>query len=583
MKKGKKLYAAIAGSLCLVLVAGGIGWRYMTAKKEGTVPPYRETTLEHGNLPLTFTGEGTTADGDILQQPDFDVSVVDFVIEEAYVSSNDEVKKGDALYKINSESIAEAAAYYEEAIAEASKAQERARVAYESGKVEAEYTKQETKATASSAQTMYDAANSSLTQKVTEAEAALNDAKNQISTYQTNLDGNVYYKDADVKSKKESSEEADKAKKRAKKTYNEAKAAYDAAAERVNEKINELQQKAFAETADMSMVTALITELTNANETLKETKAIFAEAESTYQGTEATAEKAKEEYNRANASYEKSVSDAIARKETLENSISSLEYAYTTAVNAEKTGKVDNKNTYDTAVLEGQYAETTYESAITSLKEEYDSKTELLTELKEEQSALLAMKEGVVTAEKEGILSYVYYESGDILRTDVPFVNYADTDQLTIAVEVAQENIAKVSVGDTVSVSLMGMQDGNVDGKVTTVAAEATSGGSMSNVTYTVEVVIDNAEGSISTETSAYVTFSYGEIEDVDYIVTQALDNVEGTSATVKTYNGEGEIEEVRVTIGESTDRYTVITEGITADMICLTEAGGRSNEQEEK
>lgn len=581
MKKGKKLYAAIAGGLCLALVAGGIGWHYMSANKPETRNPYREVNLEHGNIPLTFTGEGTTADGDITQQPEFDVTAVDFIIEESYVSSEDEVKTGDPLYKLSAESIAEATAYYEEQIADASKEQERTRVAYEAGKAEAEYTKTETKATAASAQEVYDAANSTLAQRVTEAESALNEAKNQISVYQGNLDGNTYYKDADVKGKKQSSEKAEEKKKEAKKAYNQAKKAYDAAVQDVNARIAALQQTASAQAVDTAVLNGLIAELSQANQTLAESQAAFSKVEGEYQAAEEAAMKAKEEYNTANTTYEKSVSDATARKETLESSLSSLEYAYTTAKNAEETGKVDNKNTYDTAVLEGQYADTAYESSISSLEKEYNTATETLTELKEEQSALLALQDGVITAAQDGVLSYVSYEAGDTLYADTPLVGYADTDKLTIAVEVAQENIAKVAVGDTVTVNIGGMRGSQLEGTVSTVAAEATSGGSMSNVTYTVEVLIDNSEGTISTEVSAFVTFSYGEITDVDYIMTQALDNIDGTTATVKVYNAEGEVEDKIVSIGESTEQFTVITEGITADTPCLIEAGGRRDEQE--
>lgn len=583
MKKGKKLYAAIAGGVCLVLAAGGGGWHYMSANQPEPRNPYREVKLEHGNIPLTFTGEGTTADGDITQKPEFDVTAVDFVIEESYVNSEDEVKKGDALYKLSAESIAKATTYYEEQIADASKEQERTRVAYEAGKAEAEYKKTEAKAAAVSAQEVYAAANSTLAQKVTEAETALNEAKRQISVYQSNLDGNTYYKDAGVTAKKQISEEADKTKKQAKKAYEQAKSVYDTAAQTVNTQISTLQQSASAGGVDTAALTGLIIELSQANQILTEAQTKFSEAEKNYRAAEEAAMKAKEDYHTANTTYEKSVSDAKARKETLENSLSTLEYAYTIAVNAQETGKVDNKNTYDSAVLEGQYADTAYESSISSLEKEYNTATETLKELKEEQSALLALKDGVITAEYDGVLSYVSYEAGDALYADTALVGYADTDKLTVAVEVAQENIAKVAVGDRVTVSIEGMWGGQLEGTVSTVATEATSSGSMSNVTYRVEVMVDNSEGTISTEASAYVTFSYGEISDVDYIMTQALDHIDGTTATVKVYNAEGEVEDKIVSIGESTEQFTVITEGLTADIVCLIETGGIRDEQEEK
>lgn len=583
MKKGKKLYGAIAGGLCIVFVAGCVGWHFVSATGAKKKNPYREVSLEHGNLPLTFTAEGVTADGDTVQKPVFDVTEVDFVIEEAYVKKEEEIKKGDALYKISSESIKEAISYYEEAVAKASKEKERTKAAYESGKSEAEYIKTEKKSTAASAQEVYDAANDTLEQKVTEAEATLNEARNQIRVYQSNLEQNTYYSDAGVKSKKETFNQAEKSESKAKENFKQAKEEYNTAAEDVNSQIAVLQKSVSAESTDMELLAKQIAELSKKNQTLAEKKKAFSEAEAAYQTAEAEAAKAKEEYHAANTAYEKSVSDATARKETLEASISSLEQAYTMALNAQTTGKADNQNTYDTAVLEGEYADTTYESTVSSLKNAYDTAAENLAELKEEQSALLALKDGVITAAQDGVLSGVFYETGDIIRSDMGLVSYADTEKLTIAVEVSQENISKTAVGDAVSVSLPKMRRDDIEGTITTVASQATSGGSMSNVTYTVEVSIDNTDGTISTESSAYVTFSYGEIEDADYILTKALDKIEGTTAVVKAYNTQGEIEEIPVTIGESLEQYTVITEGITEDIRCLIEVGGRNDEQEQE
>lgn len=450
--------------------------------------------------------------------------------------------------------------------------------------MKAEYTRTETKNTANLAKEVYDADNSSLDQAVTEAETALNEAKTQISIYQSNLDQNTYYAESGAAEKQETYKSAQKARKQAKSAYDEAKKAYTEASDAVNSKIQELQ-KNIADSADadpdISTVTGMVADLSAMNQTLAEKKSAFTAAEAAYSSAVEAEAKAKEEYNTANTSYEKAVSDAAARKESLENSLSSLERSYTNAVNAAETGKVDNQNTYDTAVLEGQYADITYEDTVSSLKDAYEEANKNLEDLKEEQSALLSLQDGVITAECDGTLSYVYYEAGDVLNRDIAFVSYADTNKLTIASEVSQENIAKVAVGDTVNVSTMGRPGQNAtEGTVTSIASEATSGGSMSNVTYTVEVMIDNSEGQISTNASAYVTFSYGELSDVDYILTDALDHMDGTSATVKTYNAEGETEELPVTIGESTDRYTVITEGITEDTICLIEAGGKEDEQ---
>lgn len=519
MKKGKKFYAVIAVSTCVLLAAGGVGWHFLSAKKETQELQQEQRMGGPGEGMFSMiTGEGTTAGGEIAQKPQFDVSVVDFAVEESYVAKGDEVKQGDALYKLSAESIAAATAYYEEAIAKASKEQDSTKTAYEAGKAEAQYTKTETEATAQSAQEVYNAANSTLTQKVTEAETALQEAKDQISVYRNNLDQNTYYTDAGVEAKKTAYQKAEKTSKQAQKAYQEAKSAYDKAVDEVNTKIASLQQATSTDgtqtVTDGSVLTGLITELSQANQILTEKKRAFAEAEKTYQSAVQTTEKAMEEYNTANTSYEKAVSDATGRKESLEKSLPSLEFAYTSAANAAETGKVDNQNTYETAVLNGQYAEVTYEDTVSTLKDAYEAASEELEELKEEQSALFALQDGIITAEYDGVLAAVTYETGDVLVNEYELVSYSDTSKLTIDVEVDQANIAEVSVGDTVQVQLIGMRRERIEGTVTSVASGATSGRSMSNVTYTVQVTIDNSEGNIATETSAYVMF--GDIEDFE-------------------------------------------------------------------
>ena len=571
MEKRKKMCAVAGIGLCIMLAAGAAGRYFVTASAKESKRAYRETALEHGDLQMTFTGEGVTTAGTILQEADFDVSAVDFVVEKTYAASGDEVKQGDALYKLSDASIAEATAYYEEAVAKALKASSRAKTAYESGKAEAEYEREKSKADAQSAKESCDAANNEAAQKVTEAEETLAEANRQISVYQTNLEQNQYYADAGASEKKKSYEEAKKAEEQALKASEKAKAEYDAAVAAVNEKLVKLQEGAAA-ASSLQSVAGIITDAAAAGRSLTEKKDAFEKAENAWQSAREKAEKAKAEYDAANLSYEKSVSEASARKEELERSLDSLQLAYTNAVNAAEEEKIKNENERDTALLAGEYADDVYENTVANLKAACDTADDALSELQKEQSALLALEDGVVTAAWDGILSGVLYEAGDTLAGDSVIAQYLNQDIITVAVEVSQEDISKISVGDKAEVSIAGMPMESREGEICYIATSATSERSMSNVTYTAEIALDNSENQIARDTSAYVTFTYGELLNEDYILTDALDNVEGTSATVKTYGANGEIEEIPVTIGDTYGRYTVIKEGLADDVTCLIE-----------
>ena len=81
-----------------------------------------------------------------------------------------------------------------------------------------------------------------------------------------------------------------------------------------------------------------------------------------------------------------------------------------------------------------------------------------------------------------------------------------------ISVEVSQEKVAQVHVGEEVSVMISGNREGAVTGTVSSIASSATTGESVSNVTYAVIISIDNPDGKLGSGSSATVIFQ-GEQE----------------------------------------------------------------------
>ena len=577
----QKVCAMLAMMLVLTATAGGIGWHLCVLAGEPEQMA-RETTLSHGNLDVIFTGEGTTAEGTINQRPDFDVSVTDFTVKEVCVAAGDTVKKGDTLYVLEEADIEKAKTYYEEAIEDAEKDYEKAQTAYETGKLQASYDKKESETTAASAQSVYDAANSTLEQNVEDAQSALTNAQNQISVYQSNLDANQYYTDAGIDTKKEALQQAQAAEDSAKQAWQSAKQAYEEQETALNSLLDALSKASVSEeTEDLNNLNSQIAAITETKQNLADKKAALTETENTYQAAVEAQKKAKDDYDTACTSYEKAQSDASARKETLENSLPSLQLAYTSAVNAQKTGSVSNKSTYDTAVQQGESASDAYTVQVETLQQACDEAKKTVDTLKEQQAALQTIQDGAITAAYDGTIAAVTYKEEMKLDAQSALVSYSDTGMMTVAVEVSQENIASVSVGDTVSVSVMGGPGREaLEGTVSEVASEATSGRSMSNVTYTVTIQLDNEDGTIPADTSAYVTFTSETLEDVDYIETDALQNSNGDQAEVLVKQESGETQSVSVTTGKTVGRYTVITGGITENDTCIIRMGGRNDDQ---
>lgn len=237
------------------------------------------------------------------------------------------------------------------------------------------------------------------------------------------------------------------------------------------------------------------------------------QAQQSADAAQSTLEQAQKEFDSAVETYNKNVEETNTKITELTDSLDDLKSDYEQAERDATTQKAELQNEYDTAVVEGKYAGSTYESTVSELESAVESAQDTLDTLKEEQTALLALENGVVTADEDGTIAAVPYEAEDTLQSGTAFALYCDTQTIMISVEVPQENIAQVGVGDEVSVMIAGNRDGAVTGTVSSIASSATTGGGVSNVTYAVIISIDNSDGRLGSGSSATVTFQ-GEQEE---------------------------------------------------------------------
>ena len=575
MKHSKKFWVAISGTMVVVIVGGTIGFTMIHVKGTEKESAYQETSLQYGNLDLTFEEDGTTAISTDSQLPEFSVTAVTMTVEEVYVESGDSVSEGDALYKLTDGSVEAAKEYYEEAVADAQDDLDTAEMNYETGVLEAQYTYQSTLTDAENADASYSASLGALDATVAEKKAEWENAQNDIATYTNNLANNTYYTETGVEEKEAAVTSATVSATAAQTAYQEQKEAYETAKTTLTNDLAALQELiTSADNLETSRddITTLMEQVSQdygaveaADESMSQAKQNAEKAQSDLQSAQKEAESAKQQ-------AEQAVQQATQKKEELESKLSQLESDYQQALRDAVTKQVGIENEYDSTVLEAQYADSTYDATITTLQAAVDSAQSTLDDLEEEQNALLSLEDGVVCASQDGTIASVTYDADDTLVEQQAFVTYYNTQTISISVEVSQEDISKIAVGDTVAVAISGARTGDVEGKVASIASSATTGGSVSNVTYAVEIQIDNSDGMLSSGSSATVTFSYGTVEDVYYIETDALSDIDGTTAKVKQYDENGGVVEIPVTIGESTEQYTVVVEGISADDTCLIE-----------
>lgn len=567
----KKAVAIVVIVLVIAVSGGAVSYRFLFAQT-AEVAQYKEVKLEQGDLSLDFTGDGTTQVSTVSQTPEFDTTVADLVVEEVYVASGDTVAAGDKLMKLTSDSVAEVQDYYNDAVADATQALSDAQSSYKLGVLEAQYTKETTLTTAEYADSDYNASISDLDQKVTDAKSALDTAQSKIATYTAALTNNTYYTDNQVDEKKAAADSAQKAVDDAQKKYQAAVDAYNTLQKTVSDEIAALTTTDLDTQADQ--LTTDYTSLTKAKDTVDS-------AEKDLEKAQSDLEKAQNESTQAQSNYDKQVQDATQQKEQLENSLTQLQSAYEEALRNAVTEKVTIQNTHDTAVVDGEYAQTTYDSTVASLQSAVDSAQKTLDTLTAEQTALNSLQDGVITASQAGTLASVGYEAEDVLNASTAIASYYDTSTMLVSIDVDQSHINDIAVGDSVDVAVSGVRGNALTGTISSIATAATTDSSASKVTYEVQVSLDNSDGSLSTGLSATVTCNYGSLSDVSYLPVDAVSSIDGTSAKVKQYDENGEVISVPVTIGEQTDSYVVIKEGISEDDTCLIEVGGQSDEEE--
>ena len=451
-KPGKRMASVIASIAAVCVMTGGIGYQAAVsgAQTDSTENSVKaQNTDQQESTDGSFSEEGTTQIGTVSQMPEFTVNAVTMTVEEVYASSGDTVSKGDALFKLTDESMEAAKSDYEDAISDAAN--------LASGKLSAESTKQDADLTAQTAADSYQAQVDALDAAVEEKKEAYDEAVEQISEYQTKIDNNDYYVECAIDEKKDA-------------------------------------------------VDAATTALAQAQDTLTQ-------AQQSADAAQSTLEQAQKEFDSAVETYNKNVEETNTKITELTDSLDDLKSDYEQAERDATTQKAELQNEYDTAVVEGKYAGSTYESTVSELESAVESAQDTLDTLKEEQTALLALENGVVTADEDGTIAAVPYEAEDTLQSGTAFALYCDTQTIMISVEVPQENIAQVGVGDEVSVMIAGNRDGAVTGTVSSIASSATTGGSVSNVTYAVIISIDNSDGRLGSGSSATVTFQ-GEQEE---------------------------------------------------------------------
>ena len=217
----------------------------------------------------------------------------------------------------------------------------------------------------------------------------------------------------------------------------------------------------------------------------------------------------------------------------------------------------------ESAVTEGKLADAVYSSDMQKYAQTVEDAKSDLKELQEKLQALEDfVGDGVLIAKEEGIITEASLEEGDYLEEEgTTVLSYATPGEMTVSVDVSEEDIIALSIGDPVSVYFKAYPDEEYKGHIKSM--ETTRSESYATtVSYPVTVAIEGDTSKLYGGMSADLTFVTESAKDVVYISRSAVvsENEKGF-VYVDGKNGEKELKEIKT--GLSNGIYVVVEEGL--------------------
>lgn len=168
------------------------------------------------------------------------------------------------------------------------------------------------------------------------------------------------------------------------------------------------------------------------------------------------------------------------------------------------------KNTYDTSLV-------SYESSLQKAKEELEDASSLLQDFEN------FVGDGTVYAKGNGLVTQVGFEVGDYLENAGVLVAFAANDDMTVSVDVSEEDIVTMKVGDSVELGFNAYGEETYEGTIQSITTTATSRDT-ATVSYPVVISINGDTSKLYEGMTADVTFiTEATSSEVVYVPRKAL------------------------------------------------------------
>ena len=375
-------------------------------------------------------------------------------------------------------------------------------------------------------------------QRITEGEALFKLTKNSIEGVNKKLntlatEAQIAFQEAETEYKIELLQ--------AKSTYdislleaNKAKDSYGASTTKTQESINSL-------TAENKVLEAQITynkeKLAEEElwDSLEEAQTAYTSEKNIYEDTDvhnATAYASNyEDYKSAKEQLE-AIQDQISQLEDEiqenEKRINKNNEKITTYQSGLSVDSLTNDSAYASAVLGGELAGEIYNDTISSLEE---AVTSAQADMEEAQTNLEELNnfvgnDGIVFANGTGMVTEVFYDKNDDLINKGAMLSYVKEEAYTVSIDVSEEDISSVKVGDSVDITIKSYEETTYKGTVLSITTAATSDYA-TTVSYPVIIKIEGDTSKLYGGMTAEATFVTDSVTDVLYISKKAVQEIE--------------------------------------------------------
>lgn len=472
---------------------------------------YSEQAVQQGTLKNGVTESGTVAFGITSQLYDLDVSTDSdededdeeedgsyLKVEEVYVAVGQRVQEGDLVYRFTQSSIDSVRKALAYEKTEAQIALATAQSSYELGVLEAELSRNETLLDTSLAQTTYNTAIARLSNDMAAKSLEIEQLLKDIYKLQCDLTQEDYLE-----------ERSD-----IRTAYEDAlKSVEDAGEDYVTRKVDAAQA-----------------------------------------------------FQSAKASYEQFFSQFDASNQQIQDKISQvyeIEQQITSDQQLLEKELLAAQQDLQMSAVSGEIADVKYQASLTGYENALAKAQRELEEAAEKLEAFDAfVGDGTVCAAGSGIVTEIGYAAGDFLKNTGTLIAFAKAEDMTVSVDVSQEDVAAIKVGDAVELNFSAYEGERYHGAIQSITTTATSRNT-ATVSYPVVVSIQGDTSRLYSGMTADVTFVTEEAQDVSYVLRKAIVEENGES---QLYVRDGEAYVLTpVTTGFNNGEYIEIRDGINA------------------